>query len=272
MTSNTALSPPPVLSGVPLTRGGTLLPAGHSVMNLLALTNGRGTDHVHITRLLGDTRVSEWQRALRKLLMTYIQHDVMKQAVTFLSDNIHSAIEAIRSPHLFPGFPCLYVHVDRKPVVFDIDLWKIILIAINFELTEPEGNRHLDLIEVKVTDKVTLPSLIGFHQLLKNILELNWDILRLILYLEEEEAFTFLCTLQDVLRSPSRTSNPTLVDALYQRQTSAMEELGFYQRRGEGRGSRRVVVWENTESEQVLYAEVVLFGLFHHGKGLETYI
>ena len=80
-----------------------------------------------------------------------------------------TAIRALRDPSHSTGYPALFIDIQHKPTVFNIDCWKKIMIGLYFEITEPESNRQLDLIEVKVTKLVTSVTLAGFKILLQSL-------------------------------------------------------------------------------------------------------
>jgi hypothetical protein len=82
---------------------------------------------------------------------------------------ITTAYHSIQHPEHALGYPAIKIDVARKPVVFDIHLWKKILIALHFEITEPEGNRQADLIEIKITQNVTPRSLKAFTSFLQSM-------------------------------------------------------------------------------------------------------
>ena len=44
------------------------------------------------------------------------------------------------------------------------------MIGLNFEITEPEGNHRLDYMEVRLTEKVTMSSLLGLRIMLDSLL------------------------------------------------------------------------------------------------------
>ena len=80
-----------------------------------------------------------------------------------------TACRAVMDPAHSAGYPALFIDIKHKPTVFHIDCWKKIMMGLYFEITEPESNRQLDLIEVKVTKHVTLAPLVGFKILLQSL-------------------------------------------------------------------------------------------------------
>ncbi|XP_041358660.1 uncharacterized protein LOC121375325 [Gigantopelta aegis] len=239
-------------------------------MNLQAVINGNGNEHVYMTRLLGDTNPIQWQTAMKKLLKTYIVETTAKQAVSFLLDNVDTAIRALKDPEHSPGYPALCIETKRMPAILDLDCWKFILIGLNFEITEPEGNHRLDYMEVQVTEKVTMSSLLGLRIMLDSLLELDWNNFRMMLYLEDQEGYNLLCVLQDVLRMTSTIKKMDFVKQLFERYRESMESIGFHKHRID----RKTVdiMWDKPSTDQLYLCEVVLFGLYHHGKGLETFV
>lgn len=83
---------------------------------------------------------------------------------------MNTAMLAVQDHSTCPGYPSLFINMRSKPSIFPIDAWKHILLSLHFDLTEPEGNRDLDLIEVNVTANVTLPLLQGFTLILQSLL------------------------------------------------------------------------------------------------------
>ena len=98
---------------------------------------------------------------------------------------MEAAYRAVKDPAHSEGYPALFIDIQHKPIVFHIDFWKKILLGLYFEITEPESNRQLDLIEVTVTKHVTLAPLIGFKVLLQSLLRMccqtsNYDYIRIV--------------------------------------------------------------------------------------------
>ena len=94
--------------------------------------------------------------------------------INFVVLQMDAAIRAVKDPSNSMGYPCLYIDIKKKPVVFDIDCWKKIMISLHFEITEPEGNRELDLIEVTITKHVGLGALHGLKVFLQSLLGRFW--------------------------------------------------------------------------------------------------
>lgn len=243
-----------------------------SRMSLLVIRNGTGNEHLYLTRLLSDTQPpTRWQEPLRSLLSVYIMQSEAKQAATFLLHNIETAVRAVQDPKNSPGHPSIFIDVKTKPRVINIDHWKNILLGLHFDLTEPEGLRDIDLIEVKVTKYVTLAMLSGFKLLLQSIIALDWDMLRMSLALNSKEAMDLLCVLQNVLTTGGEQLQDTseVLVNLHARYPDQLSALGFLIQR-----NKRVwdTTWKRPDSDHIFHLEVVLLGFYHDGSGLESFI
>ncbi|XP_070196261.1 uncharacterized protein [Littorina saxatilis] len=232
--------------------------------------NGRdGSDgQAELTRLLGDIRpTSRWQEPLKQLLGSYIMPQEVQRALSFLAENIDTAMKAVKDPSHSLGYPALCIDIKHKPLVFNLDCWKKIMIALHFDLTEPEGSQQLDLIEVKVTDNVTLPPLAGFKILLKSLSSVSGELFRMVLALTPEEAMRLLAVMQDAFGG-NKPQDHEIIQKLHARYPDQLSALGFVTSR-----RHSDVTWHPPSSSDVTYnLEVVLIGLYHDGSGLETYI
>ncbi|XP_025109585.1 uncharacterized protein LOC112573429 isoform X2 [Pomacea canaliculata] len=232
--------------------------------------NGFENAHLYLTRLLQDTQPpSRWQHHLRTLLSIYIQHNDAKQALLFLMNTMNTAMLAVQDHSTCPGYPSLFINMRSKPSIFPIDAWKHILLSLHFDLTEPEGNRDLDLIEVNVTANVTLPLLQGFTLILQSLLGLDWGMLRMLLAIDADDGLRLLSSLQDVVVQSSHIEDIEILLQLYARYPDELSALGFSYRSK----VRPQMTWQRPENDDVSHMiEVALLGLFHDGSGLEVFI
>ncbi|KAL8584576.1 hypothetical protein ACOMHN_002306 [Nucella lapillus] len=235
----------------------------------LVLQKGAVGEEREVRKLLMDTQpVARWQQRLRRLLSGYIMPLHAYQALAFLEKNMDTAIVAVEDPSQSLGYPALFIDITPKPQLFDLQHWKDILIALHFDITEPEGNHDLDLVEVKVTRQVTLGSLLGFKFLLQCLSNVSWDMLRMLLALSNEEAHILMVVMQSPHHHHGHVDLSGLQD-LYARYPNELSTLGFSTAKNR---QKREVTWRPQSSDSVYNMEVALIGLFHNGGGLEAHI
>ncbi|KAK7501073.1 hypothetical protein BaRGS_00007558 [Batillaria attramentaria] len=240
------------------------------IRSTVVIRNGTGSEHLYLTRLLSDTQPpGRWQEPLKSLLTVYIQCSEAKQAVSFLLANMDTAIRAVQDPDGSLGYPSLYIDVRAKPRTINIDHWKKILLGLHFDLTEPEGNRDIDLIEVKITKYVTLALLSGFKLLLQSLLAMDWDMLRMVLAFNPQEGLELLTVLQNVLMPGEKLQNTQILVNLHSRYPDQLSALGFHLTRSKGTWEAG---WRRPDTDHIFHVEVVLLGLYHDGSGLESFI
>lgn len=237
---------------------------------LLVLQNGAVNGEREIKKLLADTQpVARWQERLRRLLSVYIMPHDAYQALAFLEKNMDTAIVAVEDPSQSVGYPALYIDVKHKPQIFDQQHWKDIMIALHFDITEPEGRHDFDLIEVKVTRQVTLGSLLGFKFLLHCLSNISWVMLRMLLALTHDEAHRLVAVMQSPHSHHHGHVDLSALQDLCARYPNELSTLGFSVTKNR---RKKEVTWHPQPSDCVHSLEVGLIGLFHNGSGLETFI
>lgn len=178
-----------------------------------------------IDKLVCETRTSYWRTALLDLLKPHFQPENIKKILQFLLSNTFSAMRVCEKGSDTP------VDIDTLsvPPNFDLVNWRRILIGISLSLCEPDTNRDINMIGVSISSKTKLEYLKGFYFIIQGFMELSWDVLQLVICLQEKDASLLYETLNDTMKGYDIPDfSRKYITETYQQKMQVMRQLGFY--------------------------------------------
>ncbi|XP_012944621.1 uncharacterized protein LOC101859674 [Aplysia californica] len=197
-----------------------------------------------IDRMLELTRPTYvWQRPLLEMLQACIMEADVRQTLTFLEHTVTEArrltsqhlpnqgVTNIRSAVVDSGPVFLYLDTSLAPRTMDVENWKKLLIALGFEIEEPDGRRSIDDVSVCLSPGVMSEGLDGMALLLRLIGGVPWNILRMVFKLGDDDVEHFRRLV--LQRGEVDSADQTVARRLCGSYPDEMKDLGFQQKRRE---------------------------------------
>ncbi|GFO18819.1 histone-lysine N-methyltransferase SETMAR-like protein [Plakobranchus ocellatus] len=154
------------------------------------------------------------------------------------------------------------IPVDKQlaPRVIDIDRWKTILIALGFEIEQPDGYHSIEHVDVFIGEGVMIAALDGMLLLLSLINSLHWDILRMVFTFTPEEAAN-LSSLIETTGPEFLDQQQVLAKAFLSRYPDEMRKLGLRKEH------RKIVkrVFDLQQAQLCKTLSLVLTAIFQEG-------
>ncbi|CAH1775209.1 unnamed protein product [Owenia fusiformis] len=234
---------------------------GSNIVQHVYIPQSQGQFHegrVVIERMLEQIDAEKWRRPLRNLLSVYYMEQPIRQAIGFLT---HMFDQAVRIAHAERSIDQLVdLDVSRVPPIFNLDHWHSLVLALGFNIEEPDTCKNIRdaTVFVPVSMKPCVPE--GFLLLLQSLADLGFYDIRTLLSLDKQHAQLLLHTISEVSSSSSDIS--PWIGPLWEMHQGFLEKLGFTRVQ---QGSRKHFTFNNNApTAKLVRVYNVLCGMYGH--------